>query len=972
MNLHSIKAWENILTEGIRKHQPRTLLSLFMRFGSRYPVLRPEFLKLVDAADAVNSPSEYLYRSLCGLGREVPFSLRAGVKTAEALVPKFLSDSVIRFGIERILAPHFLLTSEDAYRKLKRQYDKDGAEIILDVVGEEAQTRKEARAYLREYAKVMEKHRGGKVAVKLSSLIAGLLFHPSNYEENKRRLKIKFATVLWLAQKYGVSITLDAEEKFKWCHLIEDVFCETILKKRFRAMSDVGIALQAYRKDSFASAERLFAVAKERECKITVRVVKGAYWDTEFAIAEQNGWEYPLFTVKEETDANFDKIVSFFLKNCEYIFTAVATQNPKSIARALVASEGNFKNFEIQVLYGLGEAVRLTLCREGIPVSVYCPMGEIKEGMAYLVRRILENTAGNSCLLENQINKDGGEKHKHHEHYETSTPPHSDAVRKFTNASNTLWNAKTEKQFRNSISFVRRMFANGAFRVPIVIGGKECGGEEISLAHNSANTEEILARISFAGKEEAISAAECAHNHKDLSLWGNMTFQERGRIFERANNALNREFFAALIASETGKTIEECDGEISEAKDMLRYYPLSAIELLEFAKKGIHSPAGEKNIIRLRPPEKHPVALIIPPWNFPLAIALGMITGALMAGYSVIFKPAEEASIVGYFLAKLLWDAGIPKGVLQFVPGRGETAGDTLVKHPYVTAIGFTGSVAVAREIAFSIAKWNHDVVPTLPLGECSEKRFVTRETGGNNAIIIDGSTDISETRPFIYDAAFKNSGQKCSSPQRFIVVEDRPGMYEKMVAPLRGGLGEVRVGSPEDFGNTYGPVISAEAYERITNLTAAAEHAGARVTRGVLPSNLPKGYFIAPFIIEGLPNDHPLVQEEMFGPGFFILRAKTIQEAVEMANHSRYGLTGGICSRNEAYKEYVREYLNVVNYYENRPITGAVVGRQPFGGFGLSSTGFKAGGPFYLMNWLAEWIQCTNTMRQGIPLDSK
>lgn len=544
----------------------------------------------------------------------------------------------------------------------------------------------------------------------------------------------------------------------------------------------------------------------------------------------------------------------------------------------------------------------------------------------------------------------------------------------FRNAPNTLWNTETEKRLRTSISFVRRMLREGAFHVPVIIEGKDCAGEEVFLARNPSNTEEILARVSFAGKDEAVRAAECARHHKDLTLWGGMGFAERGRIFERAAEALteNRFFFSALIMMEVGKTAEECDGELAEAIDMLQYYPLSAVELLAFARQGIHNPAGEKNIIELRPPEKFPVALIIPPWNFPLAIALGMIAGALMSGYSVIFKPAEESSLVGYFLAKLFLDAGVPKGVLHFVPGRGEVVGEALVKHPYVTAIGFTGSSTVARNIAFSIAKFNYEVMPTFPPGEYSEKRFVTRETGGNNAIIIDSSTDVQEMLPFVTHSMVGNAGQKCSSAQRLIVVDDKTESYERVVEPLRNALREIRVGSPEDFGNTYGPVISAESYERITKLVSWLKLAGARVTEGILPPNLLKGYFIAPFLIEGLENNHPLVQEEIFGPGLFILRAKTIEEAVAMANCSRYGLTGGICSRNEHYKEYVRKHLRVVNYYENRSITGAVVGRQPFGGYGLSSSGFKAGGPFYLINWLSERVLCINTMRQGIPLDSK
>lgn len=399
MNLHSSDAWTHILSERIQKYQSRTLVSFCMRFGSYYPILRPEFLKLVDAANFVKSPSKYIYRSLNGIQGGLSMFLRVVLKMAQILVPKILSDAVIRFSIKHILTPHFLLVDEQAYKKVKCQYEADSAGIILDVVGEEALSQEEADAYMKSYRYVIEKY-GGKVAVKLSSLVAGLSFRSSNYEENKRVLKKRFTEILLCAQEHHVSVTLDAEERFKWCGLIEDVFCETVLEGRFRNMPNIGIALQAYRKDSFSSAERLLAVAKERDCPLTVRVVKGAYWDTEFAIAEQNGWDYPLFEVKEETDKNFDTIVSFFLKHRDFVHLAVGTQNPKSVAHAIVSAGGNLKNFEIQVLYGLGEPMRLALCHEHIPVSVYCPMGDPEKGMAYLVRRIIENTAGNSCLLE--------------------------------------------------------------------------------------------------------------------------------------------------------------------------------------------------------------------------------------------------------------------------------------------------------------------------------------------------------------------------------------------------------------------------------------------------------------------------------------------------------------------------------------------------------------------------------------------
>lgn len=392
------------LRKEIRKSRPKTLTALLLRLGSRYPILRPEFLKLVDAASSVASPSDYLYQSLRLLADEIPPHLRALFWAGEKLVPNILSDALIRSAIDNFLTPYFLLKDEKSFWETKKRFKREGADIILDVVGEEALFASEAENYLTSYEYAMKTF-GGKVAVKLSSLIPSVSFNASNYAENKRILKEKFNYILLLALKYNVSVTLDAEEYFKWCLLIEDVFCETVSLGTWSNMPNVGIALQAYRKDSFGSAERLLATAKERGCPVTVRVVKGAYWDTEWAIAEQNGWKYPLFEKKEETDANFRRIVSFFLHHREYIHLAVATQNPVDIAHAVMEAKGDFKNFEIQNLFGLGEAPRRALGAFGIPVSVYCPLvrqgGSVLDALAYLVRRILENTAGNSCLLEN-------------------------------------------------------------------------------------------------------------------------------------------------------------------------------------------------------------------------------------------------------------------------------------------------------------------------------------------------------------------------------------------------------------------------------------------------------------------------------------------------------------------------------------------------------------------------------------------
>ncbi len=396
------------LESEMRKYRPNTLITRLLHLGSLYPVLQPEFLKLVDVAEAVSSPSKYLYHSIHAdfVWQKLPLYLRTIFMAGEHLVPTVMSDTIMRYVINEHLAPHFLLKDENAYLKVRAQYEKEGAGIVLDVVGEDALFVADADNYFQSYGHAINMvGDGGKVAVKLSSLLSSVSFQASNYTENKLLLKEKFAKILVIAEKCHVDITLDAEEYFKWCLLIEDVFCETMLEERWRKLPHIGIALQAYRKDSYASAERLVATAKKRGRPLTVRVVKGAYWDTEHCIAEQNGWDFPLYEMKELTDENYNHIVSLFARNRDYIYTAVATHNPETIAYALEKFDGDHSNFELQVLYGLGEPSRRALCRNGINISVYCPMirsgGSTAEGIAYLIRRLLENMAGNSCLLKN-------------------------------------------------------------------------------------------------------------------------------------------------------------------------------------------------------------------------------------------------------------------------------------------------------------------------------------------------------------------------------------------------------------------------------------------------------------------------------------------------------------------------------------------------------------------------------------------
>lgn len=544
----------------------------------------------------------------------------------------------------------------------------------------------------------------------------------------------------------------------------------------------------------------------------------------------------------------------------------------------------------------------------------------------------------------------------------------------FENAADTYFAGTEEEKLKEEIERTRELLRH--FHILPCIGSEGAGMGDVIDSVNPSDTKEVLAKIFCAGIRTVECAVALIKKSARVQEWKHKSLTERSHIIDRAADLIEskRRFFISLMILEVGKHPEDADKEISEAIDLLRLYAAEARVYEEFVHKSIVSPAGEKNTTALGLVEDPAICLSIQPWNFPLAISAGPMAAALVSGYAVLYKPAEESSVVGYFLADIMYQAGVPREVLHFLPGNGGIIGAYLVAHKDVKVMCFTGSSVVGRKIERAVSEFNLDILPTLPRKERFRKRIASMETGGNNVLIVDRSAERTEALRAVLRSAFSFAGQKCSALQRLIIVDDGGGFYASFTGDLKEAIQEIRVGSPEDFGTFYGPVISEAAYNRILSVIADARKCGAEITEGQRNQGMKGGYFIPPFLIEGLPNDHDLVQQELFGPGLFILRVSSIEEAVDMANDTEYGLTGGICSRNESYMKYARENLTVGNYYENKPIVGARVLCQPFGGLKESGGfGFKAGGVLYLLNFLCDARAFSrNTMRQGIPLDSR
>lgn len=547
----------------------------------------------------------------------------------------------------------------------------------------------------------------------------------------------------------------------------------------------------------------------------------------------------------------------------------------------------------------------------------------------------------------------------------------------FKNTTDTKWNGAEEKKLTKEIGNTRALLQG--FNVFPIIGGEEVRTHTSMEMKNPSDTKEVLAKVFYAESGEAERAIALIKESPRVKEWKRKSLTERSRHLDVAADLIEKRkrFFISLIVLEVGKHPEDADKEVDEAIDFLRLYAADARKREVFSCTSLISPAGEKNTLTFGPAEEPAIALEIEPWNFPLAISVGPMAATLVSGYSVLYKPAEESSIIGYFLADVMYEAGIPREVLHFLPGKGEILGAYLALHKDVKVICFTGSSFVGRKIERAVAEFNLDILPTLPRKERFRKRIATMETGGNNALIVDSSADRTIWLLAAIRSAFSFAGQKCSALQRLIIVDDGRGFYESASGDLKEAVQEICVGSPEDFSTMYGPVINQATYVRIISVREKAWERGAQITEGVLEDDAGDGYFIAPFLIEGLPNNHELVQAELFGPGLFILRAKTIEEAVEMANDTEYGLTGGICSKIPAHVQYVKDNLVVGNGYGNKSIVGARVGNQSFGGLKESGGfGFKAGGHSYLDNFLRDArVFSENTMTQGIcllPLDHK
>lgn len=924
----------------------------FLRFLDVMPTLKTdsEVLKIFGEyfSGVANPPSE-LNRiatrviERCGADPKVARILKSGMKS---------------------LAEQFIVGRDvdDALNALEK-FRNEGLAISLDIVGEEALSDRETSLYARKYENLVratapivnswtdiplldEDNRGPIARLDVSLKATSFYSHvdPIDWEGSIENTKRNLAGVFIAAQETGTSVTLDMEHYYLK-DLTLGIFKRVV--SEYPNFPFPGIVMQSYLRDTKKDLLDLVEWAQQSKRRVTVRLVKGAYWDYETVVNSAKGWPVPVFSEKEETDLQFEALTEILLRNEEHLRPAIAGHNVRSISHAIAVAEslGLPKNaLEFQMIHGMAEPVRRALQKLGFRVRTYTPAGEVVPGMAYLIRRLLEITFSESFLKKSFHDQARIENLTKGPEVDESFIVGSLVEETFRNEPATDFSrAENRAQMEGALAECKAFFDR---KYPLVIGEEEVFSEEVIVSLNPARPGDIIGRASVADRNQAEVTVQRAK--QAWNTWRLIALEERAEyLFKAAQEMRSRRFhLMAQEVLEVGKTWKDADGDIGEALDYLEYYGREMKRL--GAKKTLGDYPGEENSYLY---ESRGVGLVIAPWNFPIAIPTGMVSAALVTGNVVIFKPSGLSPVCGWELVDIFKAAGLPPGVLQFLPGPGGEIGEYLVCHPGIDLIAFTGS----RDVGMRIIQMASETQP----GQRNIKRVVA-EMGGKNAIIVDETADLDQAVRGVMESAMDFQGQKCSACSRAIVIDK---IFDEFTDRLKQAVESLPAGSTEHPGNLFGPVIDESAVQKINRYINMGVDEGSSL---LVRNTDTGGYFVGPTLITDVDPDSPIAREEIFGPVLVLIKARNLADAISLANNSDYALTGGLFSRSPENVEKVKKEFNVGNLYINRKITGALVGRQPFGGFRMSGVGSKAGGPDYLLQFMNARSISENTLRKG------
>jgi RHH-type proline utilization regulon transcriptional repressor/proline dehydrogenase/delta 1-pyrroline-5-carboxylate dehydrogenase len=949
---------------------------LMMKLVMRDESLKAQLFRFVDALPALRT-NEQIARHLREYlleARHLPGALQWAM--GRLPVGGWMASPVAeaaKYQVRRMAGKFVAASDLDGAAKVIEQLRQRRLAFTIDLLGEAVVSESEAEAYQRQYVSLLEGLPGRvnslpgdtlldgdsdgpiprvNVSIKLSSLYSQ--FDPIDPVGTRAAVLARLRPILRLARRAGAFVNLDMEQRaFKDTTL--DIFKSVFMEPEFLDWRDVGIAIQAYLRSALSDLEDLSAWAKQRGTAVWVRLVKGAYWDYETIVAAQNGWEVPVFTDKAQTDSNFEACAGFLIEHHRFLRPAIASHNIRSIAAALATAEYHRLrpgDLEIQMLYGMADAEKGALAGMGRRVRVYMPVGSLLPGMAYFIRRLLENASNESFLRAGFVEHLPEEQLLMNPMLQKRPPRQVVARGEFENQPPTDFSVESSRNKMSEALALAEAAAGSEY--PLLIGGKWVSGSARLASINPSHKSRVVGRCVRADAEQAretIAAADRA-----FAGWRDTPQEQRAVLLDRVGDILRRDRFAlaAVEVLECGKPWREADADVAEAIDFCHYY---AWQMRLIARGAGRSLPGEQNEWTYEP---RGVAVIIAPWNFPLAILCGMTAAAVVAGNTAIMKPAEQSSVIGTKLAAAFVEAGTPAGVVNCLSGVGEEIGPVLVEDARVAVIAFTGSRGVGLAI--------NQKASLTPAGQDHVKRVVT-EMGGKNAIIVDEDADLDDAVGGVVASAFGYAGQKCSACSRAIVLE---GVYDAFLSRLIEATRSLKVAPAEDPACGIGPVIDAEAYNRIRAAIDRGKGEARLAFAGEVGSLAEEGFFIAPHIFSDVPKESFLAGEEIFGPVLSMMKAKDWSAALAIANGVQYALTGGVYSRSPANIERSRRQFRVGNLYINRKITGALVGRQPFGGFKLSGGGTQAGGPDYLRNFLLPRCITENTMRRGfVPAES-
>ncbi len=957
-----------------------------MEWSMKMPEFKVEMFRFVDVLPVLTDSTEvarHIQEYFCRPDQDFPSALQWGLKTLSPGSP------IARLAAGRIeknvtgMASGFI-AGQDATSSLPalKAMWKRGTAFTVDLLGEATLSQSEAADYQRRYLDLIEElaQEAGRwkprpelerdafgplarvnVSVKVSSLYSQL--DPVAHEHGVAMLVERLLPLFLRARELGVFLNLDMEHN-ALKNITLDAFMALMARPEL-ANLHAGCVIQAYLCDSAQDLQRLIDWARRARRVVTVRLVKGAYWDYETVAAEQHGHPVPVYTDKGATDANFERLTRMLLESCDVVRPAFGSHNVRSLAYAVATARQlglPDDAYEFQMLYGMAEPLKVAVRKLGFRLREYVPVGELIPGMAYLVRRLLENTSNESWLrhrfadgataekllarptaAEQRLTPTGYPAEGVHGCQPKGAGPFvNEALADYTLASVRLAMAQA----------LAALKARPAWRCPLVIAGKERWTDRTIDSVDPADPARIVATSAVAGPaeaEEAVRAALAA-----FEGWRSAPVERRCKVLFDAAAIIRRRKveLCALMVVESGKAWAEADADVAEAIDFLEYYGRQMVDLGRPRQMG--RVPGELNHTTWQP---RGLVAVIAPWNFPLAILTGMAAAALVTGNCALLKPAEQTPAIAFELVKILKEAGLPDGVCAFLPGFGEEVGAFLVEHPAVDMIAFTGSHAVGAAIVRAAA--------VLRPGQRSFKKVIA-ELGGKNAIIVDSDADLDAAVQGTLQSAFGFQGQKCSACSRAVVLSHHHDTFvERLVQATRS----LDIGPPSDPRFRLGPVIDQEARARIERYVARGQQQSKLALRREVPA---QGFFVGPAIFTGVQADHTIAQEEIFGPVLAVMKVDTFDQALQVALSTPYALTGGLFSRSPINIQRAREAFRVGNLYINRGITGALVERQPFGGFLMSGMGSKAGGPDYLINFMEPRTITENTMRRGFAPQDK